>query len=545
MSRTRLGSGALSLAVAMALLLAGCTSDGPSESGGKLGEPVPTMSIAYYASDFNPSYEAEARILVENFADIGFQVELEPIDFSTFVDQITVGHQLEEMALGSFGGDPDRLDPNFWLIAMGSCEGSHNPTNWCDPEYDAIVEEQSKTLDEEARVELIFQAEEYFQSQAPYWQIGHVVQGMIYNSDRWENVIGSVPLSPHENTLDPWLSIIPTGDDRILDWAHIEDVSSYNYMVEPASAGWLRFVYDPYLAMDEGKLVPWAATEWEFVDDTTLELTLRDGMTFHDGEAVTAEDAVYSINLMVELQPPPIADVLATIESAEQVDELTFRLNLTQPNPGVFRQVLTDLVILPKHVLETIDDPLTWDPVEEGNVIGSGPFKFESWDVNQQHVLSTNTDHWAAPAYDGIRRLSLGSADGIRSTLVDGTADIATQSLPASAMESLANENESLSFVEYPSLSTQVLWMNLEVPPFDDLEFRKALRLATDRERATVEGWIGFGLPAGPGNVPRLLEEWVSPDLETIPYDVGQARQVLTDAGYGWDEEGNLHFPTS
>src|SRR5690606_8072605 len=143
-------------------------------------------------------------------------------------------------------------------------------------------------------------------------------------------------------------------------------------------------------------------------------------------------------NLMVKAKPPVLANGLVGITSAEKVDKLTFRIKLAQPNPAIFRQ-LTALMILPKHIWEKVEDPLRWDPIPNNAVIGSGPFSFVRWDRNQVHVLKTHKKHWAAPAYDGLRRLSLGQADAIRAAMVDGTADVATSVLPVATEKELAD----------------------------------------------------------------------------------------------------------
>jgi peptide/nickel transport system substrate-binding protein len=537
--RTR--SRKLLVGAAVTALVAGCTSDETDPED--LGEIVPEMSLAYFASDFGATYEQSARVLADEFEQLGMRVNLEPIQFSTFVQEITVGGNLEDMALGSLGGDPDRLDPNFWVQAMAACESPRNVTNWCNEEYSELAAEQAQTLDEDEREALVYQAQEIFQEEAPWWQISHETNGLLWNNERWENVTSPAPVPAWETTLHPWLDIRPTGDDRILDWAHSEDLSTYNILTETASVGWLKLIYDPFITYDQSELVPWAAEDWSRIDDTTVELTLRQGMTFHDGQPVTADDAVFSINYMLQLQPPGMSDALASIAGAEKVDDLTFRVSLTQPDPAIFTQALTDLVILPQHIWEGVPDPLQWNPIDSGGVIGSGPFTFGSWTPNQEHVLGVHTAHWAAPDYDGIRRLALGQADAVRSAMVDGTADFASSVLPASAMERLSEEQDNLDFMEVETFNTIMVWVNHAREPFDDVEFRRAMRLATNKERVALEGWLGFATVAGEGNVPNALGHWHNDELDEIPYNMEEARQVLEDAGYGWDGDGRLHMP--
>lgn len=509
----------------------------------QLGELIPTMSIVYYSPDAGPEYQQAARILVEDFEKLGLDIELKPLQQSSMVSQLHVGGGLEDLALGSWGGDPDRLDPNFWVVDLVACGSRRNAIKWCDEAYTAKAKEQATTLDEDKRLKLVWELQEYAQEQLPWWLLAHRANGLLYNSDRWENITKPAPIPPHETVLHPWLTMTPKGDDRIVDWAHFEDVSTYNPLTEQTSQGWLKFVFDPYVRFDGGDIIPWAVASWKPVDDTTLELTLREGMTFHDGKPVTSADAVFSLNKMVELQPPVLADSLAGIESAEAVDDLTFRINMAEPNPAILRQGLTDLVILPKHIWENVEDPMNWDPVADNGVIGSGPFAFGSWERNQQHVLNTFKDHWAAPAYDGLRRLSLGQADAIRAAMVDGTADIATTVLPVATMEQLGQSEDHLSFELTPSFSTTGVWVNNEKAPFNDLQFRRALKFASDKERSALEGWLGFAVPAGEGIVPTALGKWYNTDLEVVPYSIDQARKVLEEAGYGWDSDGRLHFP--
>jgi peptide/nickel transport system substrate-binding protein len=428
------------------------------------------------------------------------------------------------------------------VLNLSACKQRRNAPKWCDETYTKIAEEQARTVDPKKRHELVWKAQEYFHEKLPWWMVAHRAAGILYNSDRWENVTSPEPVPPHETVLDPWLKMRPKGDDRIVDWAYYEDVSTYNPIAEQTSQGWMRFVYDPYFRTEGSKIIPWAATSSKIVDDTTVELKLRDGMTFHDGKPVTADDAVFSINMMVKVKPPVLANGLVGITSAEKVDNLTFRIKLAQPNPAILRQ-LTALMILPKHIWEKVDDPLHWDPIPNKAVIGSGPFSFVRWDRNQVHVLKTYKKHWAAPAYDGLRRLSLGQADAIRAAMVDGTADVATSVLPVATEKELADANKYLGFVRVPTFNTTTVWMNDTKAPFTDLQFRKALRFATDKDRVALEGWLGFADPADEGNVPTALGDWHNSKLKKIPFDLKKARQTLKDAGYGWDSNGRLHFP--
>jgi peptide/nickel transport system substrate-binding protein len=127
--------------------------------------------------------------------------------------------------------------------------------------------------------------------------------------------------------------------------------------------------------------------------------------------------------------------------------------------------------------------------------------------------------------------------------MVDGTGDIATTVLPVATMEQLGQSEDHLGFELTPSFSTTTVWVNHEKAPFNDLQFRRALKFATDKERSALEGWLGFAVPAGEGIVPTALDKWHNSDLAVVPYDIDRARKTLEDAGYGWDADGRLHLP--
>jgi peptide/nickel transport system substrate-binding protein len=235
---------------------------------------------------------------------------------------------------------------------------------------------------------------------------------------------------------------------------------------------------------------------------------------------------------------------ISNLAGAEKIDDLTFSVKLKTPDASFITTVLPYVFILPEHLWAGYEgDLVARDVVADGVVIGSGPFKFKSWRVNETHELDANPDHFNAPQYDGLRRLALGQADAIRSAMLGGTGDIASMVLPVAAMSDLAMQNDHLDFLEIPSHGSMLVWLNNEKAPFTDPAFRKALRAATAKERAAIEGWLGFAVPAGEGPVPKQIGIWHNAELPEIPFDVEAARAILADAGYGWDAQGRLHFP--
>lgn len=527
-----------------ATALAGCLAAMGAQAQ-DLGEIVPPISLVYYAADIGVEHEQSARILSEEWSKLGLQFELQPIQFGTFVATINVGGGLEDMAVVVVGADPDRMDPTYWLYDSSVCGQRRNASKWCDEDYSAKATAQRGQIDEAERLQTVRELQEYHHANAPWWPVTHSLYGMLWNNQKWGNITNPMPLAPHEGLVDPWLNATPLTDDRILDWAYLEDVNGYNPLAEESAVGWVRFIFDTFAKNNSaGEILPWAAESWEFLDETTLRIKLREDMTFHDGEPVTADDAVFTLAKAVEVQPPSMVARIGNIDRVEKVDDYSFDVFLKEADASFVPNSLTFLFIIPEHIWADYEgDVVDRDIVADNAVIGSGPFKFVTWRVNELHELATHADHFAAPAYDGIRRLALGQADAVRAAMIEGVGDIATTVLPVSAMSDLALQHDHLDFMEIPTHAAQLVWVNNEKAPFTDLAFREALRMATNKQRVVIEALQGFSNIADSGPVPNRLERWHNADLEAIPFDIEGARQILADAGYGWDSSGRLHYP--
>ena len=175
----------------------------------KLGEIVPELSLSYYAADMGPVYEQSARVLSQEWAKLGLKFQMRPIQFSTFVSDIIVGGKLEDMAVFSVGADPDRIDPTFYLNNISACGQRANGSSWCDDEYTKMAEKQLTLVDSDERLKTVHAMQERFQSQIPWWPVTNTVYGILYNSDKWENVTNPSPVAAHENLVDPWLAARP------------------------------------------------------------------------------------------------------------------------------------------------------------------------------------------------------------------------------------------------------------------------------------------------------------------------------------------------
>ena len=175
-----------------------------------------------------------------------------------------------------------------------------------------------------------------------------------------------------------------------------------------------------------GKAEPWAAESYKIVDPTTIELKLRQGMKFHDGVEVTADDVKFTLDYHTQWKAPFFVDSLKHLESVEKTGKYGITLKLKDPYAPFIPNLLGAIFILPKHIWQDIPEKVdVSDPLNYPNEkpIGSGPFKFDYWDRGRELKVSAFKEHFSAPKCDGIIRIVYGSHDAMAAAIEKGECD--------------------------------------------------------------------------------------------------------------------------
>ncbi|MHB1111299.1 MAG: ABC transporter substrate-binding protein, partial [Devosia sp.] len=285
-----------------------------------------------------------------------------------------------------------------------------------------------------------------------------------------------------------------------------------------------RNIFDNIVTRDDaGEIVPEVAESWKQLSDTELELTIRDGITFHDGEPLTADDVVYSVKRITDPAfASPQLGQFNKISDAIRTGANTVTLVTDGPYPTLLAQ-LVKLSVVPAHVIEKVGkDAFNAAP------IGSGPYVFEKWDRGVGVQLTRNDNYWgtkgvfqtavfrAVPdAATRVANLLAGTAD----LVVSLDSDIAQQLDNAAAAKVLSVPTERIGFLN----------VNSQTPPLNNPDVRRAVALAIDRQ-GIVDGILAGG--------ERVLNQMATPShfgyvegAEAIPYDPETAKELVTAAG--------------
>lgn len=280
-----------------------------------------------------------------------------------------------------------------------------------------------------------------------------------------------------------------------------------------------RNVFDNLVTRDnEGMIVPQIATEWEQTSDTELNLTIREGVKFHDGSSLTPEDVVFSIKRITnpDFGSPQLGQ-FNQITDAKVVDGNKVVLTTAGPYPALMAQ-LVKLSIVPKKVVETVgNEAFNTAPV------GSGPYAFDEWKRGVSVTLDQNKDYWgtAGPFEKAIFRAVPDAATRL-ADLQAGTADLVV-SIDADAGAQLQG-NAQVKLLSAPTERVGYVGLNLDKPPFNDLEMRKAASLAIDRLGIT-EGLLQAGeVPMAQMASPAHFG--YAPDIPAFEYDLEKAKAI-------------------
>jgi peptide/nickel transport system substrate-binding protein len=279
----------------------------------------------------------------------------------------------------------------------------------------------------------------------------------------------------------------------------------------------------------EMELQPALAESWEATDDTTYVYELREGVTFHDGSEMTADDVIASANLTLRDEAKsPLAWMFGAVDNFEKVDEYTVQVNMAEPDAS-FKYVpaTTAWSVAPKSQIEEKGTDLAQDPV------GAGPFQLEEWQSGNYIRISRHDDYWDGdlPYLDEatFRIVPNGTSriTGMQNGEFGGTNDIPIDQL------SVLDQIDNVELYTATSFQTSHLAFNCMEGPFSNVDVRRAVSYAVDTE-AITESTVGEYGSHAISMLPEGMMGHVTPDdleYDGFPYDPEKARTMLDEAG--------------
>lgn len=309
--------------------------------------------------------------------------------------------------------------------------------------------------------------------------------------------------------------------------ADITTTDPHNNNVITTSAV-LTNIYSQLLRFDEsGEIISDLAESWEAINDHSWEFSLHDQVTFHNGEAVTAEDVQFSLERLATDDTLQNYSLFNHFDTIEVIDNLTVQINTTEPDPQLLTRLATSsAAIFPKAHFEEVGSEEFFN-----NPIGSGPYQFDSWSQDNRVELVKYEDYFAGePKWETVY-FSVVPEDSTRvSELLTNGVDIAFN-IPTADIDRI-NEFDGTHVALEPIQRVIQMWLsNEEGEPTSDPVVRQAIDLAIDNQVIIDEILLGSAIATRthitPGNFGADESLY-----DTYNYDPELARELLDEAGY-------------
>jgi peptide/nickel transport system substrate-binding protein len=321
------------------------------------------------------------------------------------------------------------------------------------------------------------------------------------------------------------------------DWNPITD---WNYAM-----GTFGLVYEPLFDYDPltNEYIPWLAESGEWTSDNEYTIVLREGITWADGEPLTSEDVVYTLELG-QMPSVPYSGIWDFLDSVEAVDDLTVKVTFSSPQHQQWGNFIYNRPVLPEHIwsLKTEEEIMGANGPDPAP-IGTGPYQYLTHDPSRM-VWQKRDDWWGTdalgldpkPTY--IVDIVNGSNNVALGLVLQGGLDLSNNFLPGVATLVDGGYGIHTYYPEAPyMLSANTAWLAMDTTeqPLDDPAFRKALATAIDVPTIVNVVYGNIVKAADPTGLLPTWEQFVDQDVVDelgFSYDPELAKQLLADAGY-------------
>lgn len=296
------------------------------------------------------------------------------------------------------------------------------------------------------------------------------------------------------------------------------------FALDLASSQIIQLIFNSLLRKDiNGNLIPELAQGWEIINNSEYIIHLKKGVRFHDGSEMTSSDVKFTFDFVLNPEnQSPKRGGLAKLKKIELIDKYTVKFVLKE----VFAPFLSNLLlpIVPKSIAEKEGKNFT------KKLIGTGPFKFHSFDVDNEIVLLANKDYFGgAPELDGVKFKIIPDETVRVLELEKRNVHLVQNSISPDILPRLL-KNSRLKIIKKPGTNYSYIGFNLEDPVLKNRLVREAIALGIDRDK--IIKFILKGLATKALFMLSPFNWAYEPMLKSYNYDPQKAKKLLDKAGY-------------
>jgi len=285
-------------------------------------------------------------------------------------------------------------------------------------------------------------------------------------------------------------------------------------------------IYETLFALDEKmNIVPKLATGFDRVSDTEYKIHLRPGVKFHDGTPLDAKAVVYSLERVMDSSNSRHGE-FSFIDSVSATDDNTVSIKTMEPYSPTITSLIDPLVSIVKPDVNPNTTP-----------VGTGPFKFDSYEKGVKLVVKKNDEYWGDQAkLDGANLFFVSDSMTRAMQLEGGDVDIA-RGLPQTEVQNIKGKS-NLEVLSKETMRENLIYVNMRKAPFDILSVRQALNYAIDRKEIVDTALEGVGGVAAVGVLSSQNPWSANKELKAYEFDQSKAKALLKDTGIA-DTDGD------
>ena len=542
---------ATAAALGLAVLAAATTASSFAQN---VSEKVRKINLYTWPQASLPQAYQASQLIAQQWRQLGLEVDVKPLQRQAQSQLIWYSRDKWDATMWRMVGRPERSDPDEFLYSLfhsSYAEKGYDFIGYVNPEYDRLAEKQRTQVDRDERRKTVFQMQEIINRDQPYAFLVHPKYPLAFNKAvfKEDTVVNQSGIGIRN--IWTFVNIEPIGAQKDLIINSSEPINATNPLyIGGAVDSWITdLIWDRLMRIGpDGVPQPWAAESVTWANDTTVDVKLRAGMSWHDGKPVTIEDVIFSFEAPAGDKAPMYKPFVSEIASMEKTGDMSLRFKLKQPNTTFLTASLAKINLIPKHIWEPVLKELAGKPenaeqLKEVSRIGSGPFKLVRWKPNEEILLERFPQHFQAPKIERWIMRIVPNAEATLGMLKRGELNfLGFFGGDPEVLVKFAQENPEIVIKSEVDVGFEFVAFNNRRAPFDDVAFRRALSLSIDRKLMVAAAWQDFAVPAN-SHVSPALGFWHDPAVDTLKTGTPEAKKILQDAGYRVIG-GKLYYPT-
>lgn len=289
----------------------------------------------------------------------------------------------------------------------------------------------------------------------------------------------------------------------------------------------MSLIYDTlFVRAPDNTIIPWMVKEYSVENDSKVyHITLEDGLKWHDGQPLTAEDVKFTFEYVLTQSRTRFSAIGKKVENIEVKNDKEFTITLKETDVNFINNSLTDLRIIPKHIYENEADATVVT-----SSVGSGMYKMVEYKSGEYYKLEAMEDYFkGSPKVKNLNLPIMTDKSSIQQGIISGQLAASTTSVSAAVLDTFNNAS-GIDILKADGYAPTMLYFNCEREPFNNAKFRQAISLGIDMDTIIQQVALGHATKGTPNFIREDLEE--AEKGLSYEYNVEKANQILDELGY-------------